>query len=194
MAIISVKRLTEWELVADCARCTAWKGSLGHGPSYQFKMNVLMSRHSPIESLWFQIRMEGIPYCSSVHFVRHHEGITHYVSTQRPDRSPTGTSRHELPQDAPVNHYMVVNAQEIIAISKKRLCAKASPETRQIWQMVVDEIRKIEPELAAFCQPECWWCGNQCPEIVPCGKCPKKPMPPFEENDEPVDANKKEGK
>jgi len=177
MAKVTVKRLTDWGLVVDEARRTAWKDSLGHEPSRSFKMNALMSRHSPIETLMFQIRIEEIPYCSSVHFVRHHSGVTHFVSSQRPDRSPTGANRHDLPQDAPVYHDMVINAQEIIHISKKRLCAKASLETRQIWSQVVEEIRRIEPELAAFCQPECWWCGNQCPESVPCGKCLKKPMP-----------------
>lgn len=176
MAKVSVKRLTDWELVVDEARRTAWKGDLGHEPSRAFKMNALMSRHSPINVLMFRIRIEEVPYCTSVHLVRHHVSCTHFVSSQRPDRSPSGKSRHELPQDAPVYHDIVTNAQEILAISRKRLCSKASPETREVWTKVVEEIRKIEPELAAFCKPECWWCGG-CTETVSCGRMPKKPMP-----------------
>ena len=42
----------------------------------------------------------------------------------------------------------------------------------------VFELKNIgETELAAFCKPECWWCGNKCPEMKPCGLCPPKEMP-----------------
>ena len=173
-----VTRLTDWSLVVDEARRTAWKDSLGREPSREFKMKALMSRHSPIEALMFRVELKDIPSFVSVHLVRHKIGVTHWVSSQRPDRSPNGTSRHKLPQDAPVNHDMVLNAQALLAISKKRLCHQASPETQQVWRLVVDELRKIgETELAAFCQPECWWCGGECPESKPCGMCKPKTMP-----------------
>ena len=176
---IRVTKLTDWGLVVDEARRTAWKGSLGHEPSHEFKMGALMCRHSPIQALLFKIEMEGIPYNVSVHYVRHHVGIDgHWVSSQRPDRSPTGADRHTLPQDAPVNHDMIINAQEILFISRKRLCKQASPETRAVWEAVVEELKRIgESELAAFCKPECWWCGGRCPEMKPCGMCPRMEYP-----------------
>ena len=175
---VKVTRLTDWELVANEARNTSWKPELGREPSHAWKMKALMCRHSPIEALMFRISFRGLPSWISVHFVRHKIGITHWVSSQRPDRSPDGKSRHDLPQDSLVNHDMVLNAQAIIAISKKRLCHKASPETTEAWRAVVNELKNIgETELAAFCQPECWWCGGYCPEMQPCGMCPPKPMP-----------------
>lgn len=176
--IVKVTRLTDWQLVVDEARRTAWKDSLGHEPSHQFKMNILMSRHSPIQALIFRIEMKDVPSWVSVHYVRHHVGIAgHWVSSQRPDRSPTGANRHSLPQDALVNHDIILNAQEIMFISRKRLCMQASAETRAVWRKVVEELKKIgEPELAAFCQPECWWCGG-CTESNSCGAMPPKPMP-----------------
>ena len=175
---VKVTRLTDWSLVVDEARRTAWKDSLGHEPSRTFKMKALMSRHSPIEALKFRIEFKDIPYWVSVHLVRHKIGITHYVSSQRPDRSPTGTSRHSLPQDALVNHDMVLNAQSIIAISKKRLCMQASKETRETWSMAVEELKNIgEVELAAFCKPECWWCGGCTEGDSCCGRMLPKAMP-----------------
>lgn len=175
---VKITRLTDWNLVVDEARRTAWKDSLGHEPSRNFKLKALMSRHSPIQALLFRIEFKDIPYWVSVHLVRHHTVDGHWVSSQRPDRSPTGTDRHSLPQDALVNHDIILNAQEILYISKKRLCAKASKETREIWSKVVSELRNIgEVELSAFCKPECWWCGNKCPESAPCGLCPAKEMP-----------------
>lgn len=175
---VKITRFTGWDVVVDEARRTAWKDSLGHEPSHDFKMRALMSRHSPIQAHLFRIQFKDIPYWVSVHFVRHHMVDGHWVSSQRPDRSPTGVNRDELPQGALVNHDIILNAQEILYISKKRLCNQASMETRAAWRMVVDELNRIgEKELAAFCKPECWWCGNQCPEPKSCGMCPEKAMP-----------------
>lgn len=170
---VTVKPLTDWMLVADRARRTAWKGPIDHDPSSTWKKKILLSRHSPIEAKMFLISFDGIPYCSSVHYVRHKFGISHYVSSQRPDRSPTGADRHTLPQDAPVFHDMVLNAQAIISISKKRLCMKASPETRAAWEAVRKEMIRIgETEVAWAMRPECAYCGGYCPELKGCGKCP----------------------
>lgn len=174
---VKISRLTDWKLVVDRARTTVWKDSLGHEPSHDFKMKALMCRHSPLRVLRFLIELKGIPYWLSTHLVRH--GLaTHFVSSQRPDRSPSGQDRHSLPQDALVNHDIELNAEEILHISKKRLCYQAARETREVWQAVVAELKNIgEIELAAFCKPECWWCGKQCPESKPCGMCPPKEMP-----------------
>lgn len=173
---VKVTRLTTWQNVVDRARTTAWKNSLGHEPSHEFKMKSIMCHHSPLRVLRFLIELKGIPYWLSTHLVRH--GLaTHFVSSQRPDRSPTGTSRHDLPQDALVNHDIELNAEEILNISRRRLCTKAAKETREVWQKVVDELRNIgEVELAAFCKPQCWWYGG-CIEPQTCGLCKPKEMP-----------------
>lgn len=173
---IKVTRLTSWELVVDRARTTAWKDSLGHEPSRDFKMKAIMCCHSPLRVLRFLIELKGIPYWLSTHLVRH--GLaTHFVSSQRPDRSPTGESRHNLPQDALVNHDIELNAEEIINISKRRLCHKAAKETREVWEKVVEELHNIgEVELAAFCKPQCWWYSG-CIEPQSCGICKPKELP-----------------
>jgi hypothetical protein len=72
------------------------------------------------------------------------------------------------PQDAPVEHECIANAAEMMFISRRRMCAQASPETREAWKMVVDELRKSEPELASCCVPECVYRGF-CPEFKSCG-------------------------
>ena len=63
---------------------------------------------------------------------------------------------------------LFLNAQEIINISKVRLCNKAETETRNIWNRVIYELKKIEPELANACVPSCFYRGH-CPEIKSCG-------------------------
>ena len=68
-----------------------------------------------------------------------------------------------------IEHECEANAQAIINISKKRLCKQASPETRQAWQMFLDELQEYEPELYLMCVPECVYRNGFCPEFNPCG-------------------------
>ena len=63
---------------------------------------------------------------------------------------------------------LFLNAQEIINISRARLCNRAEKETRKIWNKVIEELRKIEPELANACVPNCFYRGF-CPEFKSCG-------------------------
>jgi hypothetical protein len=63
---------------------------------------------------------------------------------------------------------LFLNAQEIINISKVRLCNKAEFKTRSIWNKVIEELRKTEPELANACVPSCFYRGF-CPEFKSCG-------------------------
>jgi hypothetical protein len=102
----------------------------------------------------------------SVHLVRHKFGIEHWVKSNRTDR--TGVDRNDLLQSALVNHECEANAQAIINISRKRLCNQASPETREAWQAVIEEIRKVEPELASVCVSDCLYRG-WCYEFKSCG-------------------------
>jgi hypothetical protein len=135
-------------------------------PSSSWKKRILLAEHSPIRKLFVSWKWSNLPYWVSVHFVRHKYGIEHFVSTQRTDR--TGTDRTVQPQDAPVEHECIANAAEMMFISRRRMCAQASPETREAWKMVVDELRKSEPELASCCVPECVYRGF-CPEFKSCG-------------------------
>lgn len=175
----AIQRLTSWTLVYTEALATMGCSSKDKEPTSRWKARILQARHSPIRAMMYRIQLTGIKYWVSVHLCRHTQGVTHYVKSQRDDRNPEcNESRDNFPQSALVNHEMVLNAESIINIARKRLCMKASPETRKVWEAVVQELKNIgEVELAAFCKPECWWCGNQCPEIKPCGICPPKEMP-----------------
>ena len=157
-----------WREVADAARTTIRQGAGTGEPSARWKKRILLAEHSPIRKLNFGWKWVNLPYWVSVHFVRHKFGIEHFVSTQRSDR--TGVQRDANRQDAPVMHECFANAQAVMFISRRRLCGQASPETRAAWQLVVDEIAKVEPEVASCCVPECVYRGF-CPEFKPCGFC-----------------------
>ena len=166
---VRAKPLTTWADVRVAARTTMWKDDDGKEPTDEWKRKMLLARHSPIEALVFRVEMIGIPYWVSVHLVRHKVGVTHYVSSQRDDRHENPVSREEMPQGALVNHAMVINAQALIAISRKRLCSKAAKKTRTVWEMVKLTIGDIDPAMCWAMRPECVWCGNRCPEMKGCG-------------------------
>ena len=91
------------------------------------------------------------------------------MQTQRSDRQKDdiGYDRDQLPQGALVNHKCSANAQAIINISKKRLCHQASIETRQAWQLLLDNLDELE--LIKLCVPTCIYRNGICPEPKSCG-------------------------
>lgn len=70
----------------------------------------------------------------------------------------------------PTDLGLLLNAEEIINISRVRLCAKASAETRSVWRKVVDALRDCDPDLFRFCVPACIHQGF-CRERPSCGYC-----------------------
>ena len=165
---IEITRVTDWQRVVDAARFTQGNKSLGREPSDEFKKQMILSEHSPLRELEFDIKMYGISYWVSNHFVRHVHAQP-FVSTSRPDITGSKVSRHDMRQDDLVNLQLSLNAQEIINISKLRLCNKASKETREVWYKVIDELVQIEPYLASACVPQCVYRGF-CPEPNSCGR------------------------
>lgn len=108
---IEIKRVTDWQRVVDAARFTQGKEPLGHEPSDEFKKQMILSEHSPLRELEFDIKMYGIPYWVSNHFVRHVHAQP-FVSTSRPDITGSKVSRHDMRQDDLVNLQLSLNAQE----------------------------------------------------------------------------------
>lgn len=164
-----------WRNVLNDARITVGKDEVDGRVSDGFKKAILRSEHSPIRNLMFRIKMVNIPTFVSQQFSRHqiagiHEpvhktDVEHFVRTQRSDR--TGVDRSELSQIAPVEHNMVINAQGLIDMSRKRICQKASIEARAIWNRLMIELKEIEPLLVKRMVPDCIYRGV-CPELGPC--------------------------
>ena len=154
----------DWKRCLLLARCTQGKFDAPKEPSLEWKRKILRSEHSPIRTLMWTIKMENIPYCNSVHFVRHKYGVEHYVQSQRknPER---GSDR----QDAPVTHIMDINTEELIFMARKRLCYKADPLTRQIMLQICSAVWKIEPVMIEFLRPACNCIESRCREFQPCG-------------------------
>lgn len=165
---IEIRRITSWTDVLNAARFTQRKESKSGEPSVAWKKKIIKAEHSPLRCLIFNIDFYDIPNYVSVHLVRHHIGCQPFVSTSRPDIDGNQIPRDEQKKTDPVNMRLFINAQEIINISKERLCNKAEDQTKFIWRQTIKELSKIEPELANACVPKCLYRGF-CPEFKSCG-------------------------
>ena len=64
---------------------------------------------------------------------------------------------------------MLVNAQELMFMARKRLCGKADIDTQKIMRMIVKEVLKTNPEFEDVLVPQCRYL-RECPEFFPCGR------------------------
>jgi hypothetical protein len=126
----------------------------GHAVEIKDRALAYLSQHSPIRERLF--RFECVwPDRVHTHFVRHHIGANHYVSTQRPDRkgNPEPERRHALS----------VNAQWLINVSHWRLCRKAWDDTSAAFELIREAVQELDPALSRVMVPNCVFQGG-CPE------------------------------
>ena len=159
---------TTWKRALNAARRTVGKKPLDKEPSKSWEAKMLLAEHSPIRLVEYDITFEDIKQWVTVHLVRHWLGFIPFVHSQREDRRKLEVPRDELPQGALNDMDVSINAQAMINVSRKRLCNKASPETKDAWQKVVDAVGKIDPIMAEKCVPNCVYRGF-CPELESCG-------------------------
>ena len=159
---------TTWKRALNAARKTVGKKPLDKEPSDSWKAKMLLAEHSPIRLVEYDISFENIKQWVTTHLVRHWLGFIPFVHSQREDRRQLVVPRDELPQGALNDMDFSVNAQALINISRKRLCNKASPDTKDAWQKVIKAIKEIDPIMAEKCVPNCIFRGF-CPEMESCG-------------------------
>ena len=79
----------------------------------------------------------------------------------------------ELPERfdryAPTDLAFIANAEALINMAHKRLCAKASPETREIFGQICELVEEQDPDLYKHLVPQCVYRGGICPEPKGCG-------------------------
>ncbi len=163
---VEIKQVTQWSRALDAARMTVGKPRLDKEPSDAFKRKMLLAEHSPIRLVEFDITLRRVPYFVAMHLTRHKHGVEFFCSTSRSDR--TGVDRRERKQTDLVDMQMSLNAQALMTISRKRLCACADAETQKVWRMVIKALDGVDPILASKCVAECQYRGF-CPEDDSCG-------------------------
>ena len=156
---VTVKKLTDETIMRRACEMTS-KGK-------QSKMTwakMYDCEHSPIRCSIFWIEMIGVASFVSVHFVRHKVGVEHFVESNRDDRGGSD----DVGRNTPVNHGMLINAQALINMARKRLCLKAHSEAVKAMKMIQEEIRRVDPDLADHLVSECFY-RKGCHELRSCG-------------------------
>lgn len=122
--------------------------------------------HSPMRTQLFKVELIDLPSFVSVHFVRHATvGQLHFVKSLRSDRG--GNNKED--RWTPVNHGMILNAQHLIDMSRRRLCYKSHIETLGWMTLLKIKVGKVDPWLERRMIPECMYRGGVCHEQRPCG-------------------------
>ncbi len=153
----------DWMDVKNVSRSTVNKAYSDVEVTTDFRRKMIISEHSPIRLLKFRFRFENMKSWVATHLSRHSWEC--FISTQRSDR--TGVNRDELPQGQLVNFEGEMNVQHLIDTGRKRLCQKASPETRDAMLKLKNEISNIDYDIARAIVPNCIY-RMGCPEFEPC--------------------------
>ena len=164
--LIKYPSAEDWMFAKRCTLVTVGKEAKKE-PTQEWKHKILEARHSPIRALQFAFELE-VPYWVSVHLCRHIHAQP-FVKSQRNDRQ-SEYDRNKAPQDESVKMIWYMNAEELMIIANKRLCKQASEETRQVVQMMCDEVIKVCPEFDGLLVPMCQYHGGKCHEMFPCNK------------------------
>ena len=158
---VSITQLTDVSHVQRAAMMTT------HGQPVKAPLAAwYRTEHSPIRMRKFWIELQGIPTMVSVHLVRHKIGVEHFVQTMRTDRGAEEIANRLTP----TNHAMLANAQALVNMGRKRLCHKASQETREVMVLIRKAMCTVDPALTRFLVPECVYRGGVCHELKPCGQ------------------------
>lgn len=161
----------DWILCKKAALKTMRKNIITK-PTLEWKKSILRARHSPCRVLMFMFNMQDVPYYVSTHLARHVHA-TPFISTQRNDRQ-SEYDRNKAPQDALVDMMWLMNSEELMVISNKRLCNLADKATRNVVEMMCELVIQKCPEFEDVLVPMCEYHGGVCHEMFPCGKYPKK--------------------
>lgn len=159
---ITIEKLTDISLLRKACESTMQAGKT----SSVTLDSMYRCEHSPIRTQLFWVTMDDVPTFVSVHCVRHKIGIEHFVRSNRPDRGGDG----EATRKTPIMHSVLVNAESLINMAKKRLCHQAHPDTLRAMVSIKDAVCTVDPDLARYMVPQCVYRGGYCPELKPCGK------------------------
>ena len=157
---VTVRKLTDLDLMREACDATR---KAGMKPSTMTLDRIYSCEHSPSRVILFWVEFKGLPTFVSTHLVRHSAtGQSHFVESNRDDRGGVEAGRL-----TPVTHKMLLNAQHLLDMSRKRLCFASHKATVGAFVQLRSAIRHVDPDLAKYMVPECVVRGY-CPELREC--------------------------
>ena len=161
---VNITKLTDFSLANLACEFTSNKQNLNVNMEKMYN-----AEHSPAYTQWFWIELMNLPNYVHTHFRTHEKnGAVMFVQTSR---LPDGTRPKSLKF---VNMAMMVNAQHLIQMARKRLCRKADSITRQVMQKIEREMYGVDRALAVNLRANCAY-RMGCPEMKPCYEMKEAP-------------------
>ena len=157
---VEIEKLTNERILREACSFTS------SAPSSMTLAKIYKCEHSPIRTQIFIIKMYDIPTFVSVHLVRHKVGVEHWVKSNREDL-PSYTG--DTGRNHPVNHMMMLNAQALIQIMRKRLCGKAHAKVQELMGLICEEMQGVDFDLFTRLVPDCVY-RSGCYELKTCGR------------------------
>jgi hypothetical protein len=167
---IAVEKLTtDYWMRKACEATIDSKSNMSLDKIYQCK-------HSPMRTQIFYVSMINIPTFVATHLVRH-VTIVPFVKSNRSDRRSKDETviqinsvddALEFGRNVPVRMDFIANAESLISIANKRLCYKASKETREVVEQIKLHMQLVDYDLAFRMVPNCIAYRN-CFELKSCG-------------------------
>jgi hypothetical protein len=77
--------------------------------------------------------------------------------------------RDNSDRQTPVKLGLCLNAQSLIDMSKLRLCKQSHRDTIKVFTVLKEQIKEVDPELAALMVPKCIYRNGLCGEPMCCG-------------------------
>ena len=155
---ITVEKLTDYTLLKRAAWATSGKNVKAPLEAWY------ECEHSPMRTQIFWVEMHDIPSYVHVHFRTHSVGITHFVRSNREDRG--GDPKAD--RYTPVVHCMLLNAQSLVNLARKRMCLKADKITQFVMNEIAEGVLTVDPDLHKMLVPDCVY-RNKCHEVF--GTC-----------------------
>lgn len=157
---INIQKLTNADLLRRANEFTT-----GH----ESKMSLATAYrlgHSPIRTQLFWVELREIPLFVASQLVRQHVGVQFFQKSHRPDRNPDAKDEGRM---TPTDLAFICNAETLINMSHKRLCGKASAETREVVRAICELVEEQDSDLYQHLVPQCVYRGGICPESKCCG-------------------------
>ena len=183
-----LRPLIKWDEAYRAALATQGIDSQGKFPTMDWRIRSLMAEHSQVKLVEFHLSLKHLMQFVGVHLIRH-PYLLPFIHSQRIDRDQKGeieritekflevldedikndpdfNPRWVLPQGTQNDHDLYLNAQTFVNISRKRLCSCASKETRQVWQLVKETMKEVDPAVYHCMVRQCVYRGV-CTEMHP---------------------------
>ena len=161
---VKIHKLEECEAIRQMAFQMTSAGSRDFNISDE---KAFMMCHSPTRVDIFWIQLFHIPNYLHVHLRTHGKFAEHFVKTGRHDRGGPDNETRWTPKD----HGIFTNAQELMQISRMRLCEKADNNAQFLIEVLRYGIEVDTPSLALNMVPKCVYRNGICDEgKMTCGK------------------------